>query len=155
VWRGWGGGGDLDDCEDIPLPDEESRLDLLRINLKGIEVDEGIDLKQVATRMEGYSGADITNVCRDASMMSMRRKIRGLTPEEIKNLKKGAYRAAMRSDWAADEVAIPITQGDLDDALSKISKSVAIRAQSAFSCVQVGAEDLARYEKWMHEFGAS
>jgi katanin p60 ATPase-containing subunit A1 len=32
------------------------------------------------------SGADITNVCRDASMMSMRRKIAGLKPSEIRNL---------------------------------------------------------------------
>lgn len=39
--------------------------------------------------MNSYSGADITNICRDASFMSMRRRIRGLTPEEIKNLAKG------------------------------------------------------------------
>ena len=32
------------------------------------------------------SGADVTNVCRDASMMSMRRKIAGLKPSEIRNL---------------------------------------------------------------------
>ena len=37
-----------------------------------------------AKKSEGYSGADITNVCRDASFMAMRRRIKGLTPEEIR-----------------------------------------------------------------------
>ena len=46
-------------------------------------------LDEIAEMIDGYSGADITNVCRDAAMMSMRRKIEGLTPQQIKNMAKG------------------------------------------------------------------
>ena len=45
-------------------------------------------MTSIARKLGGYSGADITNVCRDASMMSMRRKIAGLKPSEIRNLDK-------------------------------------------------------------------
>ena len=80
-------------------------------------------------RLGGYSGADITNVCRDASMMSMRRKIAGLKPSEIKNLNK-------------NELDLPVTKQDMLDAIAKCNKSVS-------------KEDLEKYEKWMEEFGSS
>jgi katanin p60 ATPase-containing subunit A1 len=74
---------------DIPLPDLDSRISLFNINLRGVSLDPSVDLKDLAAKSEGYSGSDITNVCRDASFMAMRQKIKGLTPEEIKNLTKG------------------------------------------------------------------
>lgn len=52
-----------------------------------------MNLDEIAEMIDGYSGADITNVCRDAAMMSMRRKIEGLTPMQIKNMAKGNYSA--------------------------------------------------------------
>jgi len=113
----------------IPLPSEEGREALLKINLKEVKVDEGIDMNLIARRLGGYSGADITNVCRDASMMSMRRKIAGLRPSEIKNLDK-------------NELDLPVTKQDFLDAISKCNKSVS-------------QEDLDKYEKWMEEFGSS
>jgi len=68
-------------------------------------------------------------VCRDAAMMSMRRRIAGLSPEEIRSLPR-------------DELDLPITKADFDEAISKISKSVS-------------KEDLEKYEKWMKEFGST
>ena len=40
------------------------RLELLRINLRGVNMAEDVVLEEIAKNMEGYSGADITNVCR-------------------------------------------------------------------------------------------
>jgi ATP-dependent 26S proteasome regulatory subunit len=47
---------------DIPLPDLESRLELLKLNLATIKVTDDVDLDEFAAKIEGYSGADITNV---------------------------------------------------------------------------------------------
>ena len=113
----------------IPLPNEDGRESLLKINLKEVKVDDEVNLKQIARKLGGYSGADITNVCRDASMMSMRRKIAGLKPSEIKNLDKS-------------ELDLPVTKQDFLDAIGKCNKSVS-------------KEDLDKYEKWMEEFGSS
>ena len=59
----------------IPLPPAEGRLSLFKINLKGIELGEDIDYEKMVELTDGYSGADIANVCRDAAMMPLRKKI--------------------------------------------------------------------------------
>ncbi|OXB55039.1 hypothetical protein ASZ78_008005 [Callipepla squamata] len=113
----------------IPLPTAKGRAELLKINLREVELDPDISLEEIAEKIDGYSGADITNVCRDASLMAMRRRINGLTPEEIRALSK-------------EELQMPVTKGDFELALKKISKSVS-------------AADLEKYEKWMAEFGSA
>jgi katanin p60 ATPase-containing subunit A1 len=113
----------------IPLPDIEARIQLLQINTKSIKLTSDVDLKELATRLDGYSGADITNICRDASMMSMRRRIKGLRPEEIKNIPK-------------DELEAPVTLEDFNIAISKIQRSVS-------------QADIKKFDQWMEEYGAN
>lgn len=113
----------------IPLPNDEGRESLLRINLREVMLAQGVNLKEIASKLDGYSGADITNVCRDASMMSMRRKIAGLRPDQIKQLPK-------------EELDLPVSMQDFEEALAKCNKSVS-------------REDLEKYERWMREYGSS
>ena len=40
------------------------REELLKINLREVKLGSDSDLSKIAHDMEGYSGADITNVCR-------------------------------------------------------------------------------------------
>jgi katanin p60 ATPase-containing subunit A1 len=56
----------------IPLPTDKAREELFKINLRGIPLEDGIDFGLLVKKTEGYSGADLANVCRDASMMPMR-----------------------------------------------------------------------------------
>lgn len=113
----------------IPLPEDEARKQLFAINLKSVSISEELSFDELAARTKGYSGADITLVCRDASMMSMRRAIKGLSPMEIKNLKK-------------EEIDSPITLDDFNTAISRVSSSV-------------GKQDLEKYAQWMDEFGSA
>lgn len=59
----------------IPLPPAEGRRSLFEINLKGIELGDDINYESMVELTNGYSGADIANVCRDAAMMPLRKKI--------------------------------------------------------------------------------
>eukprot|EP00898_Chlorokybus_atmophyticus_P002098 jgi/Chlat1/288/Chrsp1S03177 len=113
----------------IPLPDAQGRKDLLAINLRSIEVATDVDFDELARRTEGYSGDDLTNVCRDASMNGMRRKIAGKKPEEIKNMTK-------------EDMHEPVTMEDFKVALSKVSSSVS-------------KMDIEKHVKWLEEFGSS
>lgn len=59
----------------IPLPSAAGRQQLFEINLKEVELSDDIDWEQLVKITDGYSGADVANVCRDAAMMPLRRKI--------------------------------------------------------------------------------
>mmetsp|Transcript_2407 Transcript_2407/g.2352 ORF Transcript_2407/g.2352 Transcript_2407/m.2352 type:complete len:237 (+) Transcript_2407:1001-1711(+) len=59
----------------IPLPVDAGRKQLFTINLKGIKIHEDVNYDQLSKKTKGYSGADISNVCRDATMMPLRRKL--------------------------------------------------------------------------------
>jgi len=52
----------------VPLA-EEGRRQLLDINLKSVPLTDDVNMDKIAAETKGYSGADLTNVCRDASMM--------------------------------------------------------------------------------------
>jgi len=67
----------------VPLPNEQSRKEMLAIHLKGVRLAADIDLVALANILNGYSGADLQLVCRDASMMPMRRAVDGKSPLEI------------------------------------------------------------------------
>ena len=53
-------------------------------DMQGVEVEPEVDFELLAEKTAGYSGDDITGVCRDAAMNGMRRKIMGKTPEQIR-----------------------------------------------------------------------
>lgn len=58
---------------DIPLPTAVGREQLFKINLKGVKIAEDVDFNAMISMTEGYSGADLANVCRDAAMMPLRK----------------------------------------------------------------------------------
>jgi katanin p60 ATPase-containing subunit A1 len=60
----------------IPLPTAEGRLSLLKINMKGLELEDGIDWDYIVKKTEGFSGADMSNICREAAMMPLRRRLK-------------------------------------------------------------------------------
>jgi len=87
----------------IPLPNRDARIALFGINLRQMQMAADVDLGVLADLTDGYSGADITNVCRDASLMTMREMLQGLTPAEIRKMKEEDPSRLQRMDS-------PITQ---------------------------------------------
>mmetsp|Transcript_100261 Transcript_100261/g.286583 ORF Transcript_100261/g.286583 Transcript_100261/m.286583 type:complete len:118 (-) Transcript_100261:340-693(-) len=108
-----------------------------KINMGEVEMDPDVDLTELANASEDYSGADIAIVCRDASMMSMRRLMEAAR-------KKGIGLEAMQKELLENKEALntAVTQGDFLAALKKVNKSV-------------GQGDLAKYVEWMEEFGSA
>jgi transitional endoplasmic reticulum ATPase len=58
---------------EISVPNEDGRLEVLLIHTRGMPISDDIDLKDLASELHGYTGADIKSLCREAAMKSIRR----------------------------------------------------------------------------------
>jgi katanin p60 ATPase-containing subunit A1 len=121
----------------IPLPDLAGRRELFRINMDEVDVSDDVDLDELANKSAGYSGADVANVCRDASMMSVRRIMERARTE-------GLGREEMQAMLRAQQTKLnsAVSREDFLVALGKVSRSVS-------------DQDLLRYSDWMNEFGSA
>ena len=68
--------GRFDRIVEIPLPDEDGRLSILRVHTKNTPLSSQIDLKEIASKTDGFSGAEIKSLVVEAgvSAISNRRK---------------------------------------------------------------------------------
>ncbi len=56
----------------IPLPDADARAGIFKYNTRGVELESDVDFDKLGSITEGYSGADIAMVCREAIMQPIR-----------------------------------------------------------------------------------
>ncbi len=59
----------------VPPPDEKSRLSILKIYTRRMPLTDDVNLEEIASRTEGYSGADLESLCREAALSALRRDI--------------------------------------------------------------------------------
>ncbi|HIP16720.1 MAG TPA: AAA family ATPase [Methanothermococcus okinawensis] len=67
--------GRLDRVVLVPIPDKEARYDIFKVHARNMPLAEDVDLKKLAEKTEGYTGADIEAICREAAMIALRENI--------------------------------------------------------------------------------
>ncbi|KAI5171289.1 transitional endoplasmic reticulum ATPase [Nematocida sp. LUAm3] len=67
--------GRLDQLIYIPLPDEQSRLSILKANLKKSPLHSDVDLVEISNKTIGFSGADLTEICQTACKYAVKERI--------------------------------------------------------------------------------
>ncbi|KAL3904403.1 MAG: hypothetical protein SGILL_010083, partial [Bacillariaceae sp.] len=67
--------GRLDQLIYIPLPDRESRISIFKANLRKSPVADDVSIGDLADATEGFSGADITEICQRAAKNAIRDSI--------------------------------------------------------------------------------
>jgi transitional endoplasmic reticulum ATPase len=60
---------------EIGVPNAQGRFEILGIHTRGMPLAQDIDLQELALELNGYTGADIKALCREAAMKSLRRYI--------------------------------------------------------------------------------
>ncbi|MEM3088809.1 MAG: CDC48 family AAA ATPase, partial [Candidatus Bathyarchaeia archaeon] len=56
----------------VPPPDREARLQIFKVHTKRMPLSDEVKLDELAAKTEGYTGADIEALCREAAMIAIR-----------------------------------------------------------------------------------
>jgi 26S proteasome regulatory subunit T6 len=75
--------GRIDRKIEFPNPNEEARLDILKIHSRKMNLMRGIDLAKISKMMPGASGAESKAVCTEAGMYALRERRIHVTQEDF------------------------------------------------------------------------
>jgi ATPase family AAA domain-containing protein 1 len=125
----------------VDLPDLVTRKEILEVTLAENRLDPSVNLTLIAERLEGYTGSDIKEVCREAVVQISHEQAR-LLDEGIGALNNEDSSLSDKSDIFALQRLRPVTNTDFDKAISKLKRSVSEKGK-----------ELMRVVEWNDEYG--
>jgi transitional endoplasmic reticulum ATPase len=127
--------GRLDQLIYIPLPDEGSRHQILKATLRKSPISADVDLSFMARNSQGFSGADLTEICQRACKLAIRESIEKEIGREKERRAAGGDDTAMETEEEEDPVP-EITRAHFEEAMKFARRSVSdndIRKYEMFS----------------------
>ena len=67
----------------VSLPDVNGREEILRVHVKKIKLQAGVDLSRIAKGTPGFSGAELANLINEAALLAARRNLSAVTLDEL------------------------------------------------------------------------
>lgn len=64
--------GRFDRIIEVPVPDDEGKVEILKIHTKDMSLEANVNLKEIALKAKGASGADLKAICTEAGMFAIR-----------------------------------------------------------------------------------
>ncbi len=94
----------------LGVPDHSSRIDIMKIHSKNMPIAEDVDFDRLADMTQGFVGADLENLCREAAMKALRRTLPDIDMEN--------------DSWNPDEIQpLTVNMDDFLEALKEIQPS--------------------------------
>lgn len=69
----------------VELPDLNERKEIFGVHLRPIKIDDSVDAELLARQTQGFSGADIANVCNEAALIAARNNKKFVQKEDFMN----------------------------------------------------------------------
>jgi len=135
--------GRLDSLIYIGLPDFDARISIFKACLRKSPVDPSVDYEQLADRTEGFSGADLSGICKAAAKIA----IRGCIDQERKAWEK---REAKKKECEEKKIDYVSDEEKDDDLNPFITKQMLLNALSQ-ARRSVTKADLERYMKYKRD----
>jgi transitional endoplasmic reticulum ATPase len=119
--------GRLDRHVHVPVPDEDGRRKIFEVHTRNKPLADDVDLDKLARKTDGYVGADIQAVCREASMAATREFINSVGSED--------------ADKSVGNVRV--TMDHFEDALDEVKASVDEETKKQYEDIEerFGKED--------------
>ncbi len=92
-----------------PPPDEQARIEILKVHTRSMPLAKDVDIKKIAKLTEGYVGADLASLCREAAMITLRDNI------DAKEVKYSSFEEALK-------VVRPSVTPEIEKAYQKIKE---------------------------------
>jgi transitional endoplasmic reticulum ATPase len=127
--------GRLDTLVYVPLPDEASRISILRAQLRKTPVASDVDLAYIASRTHGFSGADLGFVTQRAVKLAIKQSI-ALDIERTKEREAAGDDVKMEEDADLEDLVPELTKAHFEEAMQAARRSVSdveIRRYEAFA----------------------
>jgi transitional endoplasmic reticulum ATPase len=93
----------------VPVPDRDARRAIFEVHTRRKPLADDVDLEWLADETEGYVGADIEAVCREASMAATREYISSVDPEDAIGSVENVRIRREHFDQALEEVNASVT----------------------------------------------
>lgn len=126
--------GRLDTLVYVPLPDETSRAGILKAQLRKTPVAPDVDIAYIASKTEGFSGADLGFITQRAVKLAIKEAI-SLDIERRKAREEAGEDVEMEDEDAEDPVP-ELTKAHFEEAMASARRSVTdveIRRYEAFA----------------------
>lgn len=127
--------GRLDQLIYIPLPDEKSRINILKAALRKSPISKDVDVNFLAKMTHGFSGADLTEICQRACKLAIRESIEKDINRE-RERKANGMTEEMETEADFEDLVPEITRGHFEEAMKFARRSVSdndIRKYEMFS----------------------
>jgi len=126
----------------VDLPDGETRKEILEVTLAENRVDPKVNLTEIAERLEGYTGSDIKEVCREAVVqISHEHAMRLDQGFEMEDGEENSSPLSSIGDSGMQRLR-PVTVEDFEKAMNKLKRSVSDKGR-----------ELMRVWEWNDEYG--
>ena len=76
--------GRFDREMEISVPNADGRIEVMEIHTRGMPISKDVNLKTLSSELNGYTGADMKSLCREAAMRSIRRYLPAIDLETEK-----------------------------------------------------------------------
>jgi transitional endoplasmic reticulum ATPase len=117
--------GRLDQLIYIPLPDEPSRLSILKAALKKSPVAPDVNLDFLSKNTHGFSGADLTEICQRAAKLAIRESIDSdIRQAREKKAREEAGDVKMEDEEEEEDPVPMITRAHFEEAMQYARRSV-------------------------------